>query len=125
MFRPQRSKPGREHAIDPSPKTSDTATGRFEELPNSFLGLLFIAFWPWIIIVFEYVLVLLLLVFGCEITAAHARGCTVFGLDYGAVVYPLWTLGYQVAFSFIWVLPASVLVLIVGVVRLIRRHGRK
>lgn len=125
MFRHKRSKPGQEQAIDPSAKTSDTATGRFEELPNSFAGLLLIAFWPWIIIVAEYVLVLLLYVFGCEITAAHARGCTVLGLDYGAVVYPLWTLGYQIAFSFIWVLPASLLVLIAGVVRLIRRRGRK
>ena len=64
-------------------------------------------FWPWIIIFLEFVVLIIAKTFGCSISARGPSPCHFLGLvDIGEYLYPLWSIGYQIAFSLFWVLPA-------------------
>ncbi|MCH2163264.1 MAG: hypothetical protein MK098_01210 [Marinovum sp.] len=63
-------------------------------------------FWPWIIIVIEFIVIALANQLGCEISVRGPSPCVVFGAEIGPALYPLWSVGYQIALSLLWVFPA-------------------
>lgn len=74
-------------------------------------------FWPWIIIIFEFIIIIMANIFGCSISARGPSPCNFLGLiDLGGFLYPLWSVGYQIAFSLFWVFPAIVFWIIIKLV---------
>lgn len=81
-----------------------------------------IVFWPWIIIAVEFAVIWWANARGCKIWALGPEPCLLFGHDIGEQLYPLWSVGYQIAFSFMWVIPALIVWALVEVVT-VRRNG--
>ena len=74
-------------------------------------------FLPWLVILVELAILFLAQHHGCTISAAGPQTCLFGGVDFGNVLYPLWSLGYQIAYSFLWVIPACLIWAIWSIVR--------
>ena len=89
------------------------------------IGPLIFIFWPLAIILFQYLIILSANAYGCKIWALGPEVCMVFGFDIGGFLYPLWTLGYQMALALFWVVPALVIWLLVKIFFLIKDWSSK
>lgn len=84
--------------------------------------ILLLIFWPWVLIFFEFIIITIANIFGCSISAAGPSPCNFLGLvDLGGLLYPLWSVGYQIAFSLFWILPAIGIWLLTFIV--LKFHG--
>ena len=75
-----------------------------------------LVFWPWVPILFELLLLWFFTANGCVISARGAEPCLIWGRDFGETASGLWTIGYQIALSLLYVVPAFVLWIVVIVV---------
>ncbi len=80
------------------------------------LFLTIVVFWPWLFIAVEILIIWWATSRGCTISARGPKTCMFMGRDIGERLYGLWSVGYQIAFSFLWVIPG---VLFWGVIELI------
>lgn len=79
-----------------------------------------IVFWPWIIIAMQLLVIWWATSRGCVVSARGPEPCIVMGMDIGEQISGMWTVGYQIAFSLMWVIPAVLLWAIIEIVRAFR-----
>ncbi len=77
----------------------------------------------WVIGFIAYLLLrliayLLLRLKGCNISARGPEECLIWGADFGEYIYPLWSLGFYLMGTFLWV-PIGLILL--GLLRAIKR----
>lgn len=75
-----------------------------------------IILWPAILWVIAFGIAILAGLNGCEISAQGPSPCVVFSSDFGDSLYPLWALGYYLLGVVFWIVPASIVWLIVKAV---------
>ena len=62
-------------------------------------------FFPWILIGLELVVLMFVQSQGCSVSSRGPEPCIIFGRDVGDALTGLSSIGYHIAFSFLWVLP--------------------
>lgn len=81
---------------------------------------LLIVLWPAGVWVIGFIAYLLLRLKGCNISARGPEECLIWGADFGEYIYPLWSLGFYLMGTFLWV-PIGLILL--GLLRVIKRSS--
>ncbi len=79
-------------------------------------------FWPAIIIILEIAVAAFVTGMGCTISAAGPQPCMILGLDIGPSVYGLFSVGYQVIFALMWIVPALTIWIVVEIILAFRKR---
>jgi len=88
------------------------ATGK--QIVRFHIVMAILVFAPWLLAALGFGVAIWADANGCTITARDVTPCIVLGRDIGPQLYPLFGLGYFLAFSVFWVVPGLLLWLFLG-----------
>ncbi|WP_316015790.1 hypothetical protein [Roseobacter sp. HKCCA0434] len=89
---------------------------RKKELPGSVAAL--IVFWPAVLGVIVFALLLLARLGGCVVSARGPEECRQFGVDIGGLLYLVSNPGYFVLYTFLWI---PIGLILVGIIRSLQK----
>ncbi len=84
-----------------------------------------LVFWPAILITIEVVAAMAVTAMGCTISSRGPETCMVLGIDIGPSVYGLFSIGYQVIFALMWIVPALVLWILAEIFVAVRKRVKQ
>jgi hypothetical protein len=96
--------------MDANDRTTSATT---ERKGLSWRATFLIKFWPALIWILAFLVVLLANLYGCTISARGPEECRVLGVDIGGALYPLWALGYYLVLVVFWV-PVGVMIVAIS-----------
>ncbi|MBO9477354.1 hypothetical protein J7382_07400 [Shimia sp. R11_0] len=88
-----------------------------EDSTISSKAMIAIVCWPVFVWLIGGIIAFLASLGGCQISSQGPQPCEILGLDLGAVLYPLWGLGFYLLYVFLWI---PIGLVIVGLIRAFR-----